>query len=209
MTEDLRVGEYDGWILTQHGNKIHYNDPEASQISIVDIAHHLGNLCRFTGGTRLFYSVAQHSMFVTFIVRQLLSGELTAEEQETSGYYDQLLAAMLHDAPEAYINDLASPLKQQIGGKYGWFEHGLSQKIFERYGVDHSYMNKIVKDADNIAVMHERYYLLPKHPDWPVDEDRLQYPAPQYVPPHEIGKLYLQAFTDLIVKRNAARAEER
>lgn len=209
MTEELRVGEYEGWILTANGMRIDYINPEPSQITILDIAHSLGNLCRFTGGTKHFYSVAQHSLFVSKIVYDLLKGELTAEEMETTAFYDQMLAALLHDAAEAYINDLASPLKQVINGRYAWVEHGLTKAIFERYGVDMEYKNNIVKDADNIACMHERYFMLPAHKDWPVDKDRVQYEAPQYVGPAEAGQLFMQAFQSVMVKRNAARAEAR
>ncbi len=209
MTEELRVGEYEGWILTANGMRIDYVNPENSQITIVDIAHSLGNLCRFTGGTKHFYSVAQHSLFVTKIVHDLLAGELTAEEMETTAFYDQMLASLLHDAAEAYINDLASPLKQVIKGKYGWVEHGLTEAIFARYGLDMDYKNNIVKDADNIAVMHERYYLLPEHKDWPVDEKMITYAAPQYVGPAEAGQLFLGAFQDVMKKRNAARVDDR
>ena len=209
MTEELRVGEYDGWILTGNGMRIDYVNPEASQITIVDIAHHLGNICRFTGGTRHFYSVAQHSLFVGKIVYDLLKEELSAEEMESVEFYDQILAAVLHDAAEAYINDLASPLKQVIKGKYGWVENGLLKVIFERYGIDIAYKNGIVKDADNIACMHERYYLLPAHKDWQVDKEMITYPAPHYVPPVESGKMFLGVVRDLIIKRNAARLEAR
>lgn len=209
MTDELRVGEFDGWILTGMGQRIDYMNPEPSQITILDIANNCGNLCRFTGSTSQFYSVAQHSLFVGAIVHDMLKGELTAEEMETAAFYDQILAAVLHDASEAYINDLASPLKQCMGGKYGWIENGLTKAIFERYGVDIQYKNNIVKDADNIAVMHERHYLLPKHKDWVVDESMITYPPPTFVPPNEAGNMMLGVLKDLINKRNAARGEAR
>lgn len=209
MTDELRVGEHEGWILTANAMRIDYVNPEPSQITMADIAHSLGNLCRFTGATKQFYSVAQHSCFVARIVEDLLGGEVTAEERDTVEFQDQLLAAMLHDAAEAYINDLASPLKQLMGGRYGWIDHGLTNVIFERYGVDIAYKNRIVKDADNIAVMHERYYLLPEHKDWPVDKDRITYGPPPYLPPITAGNMFGEAFAEMFKKRNALRAEER
>jgi len=209
MTEALRVGGYEGWILTANGMRIDYENPEPSQITMVDIAHSLGNLCRFTGGTKQFYSVAQHSCFVARIVEDILKNELSFDEMETAAFQDQLLAAMLHDAAEAYVNDLASPLKHIMGGRYGWIEHGLTNAIFERYGIDTDYKNNIVKDADNIAVMHERYYLLPEHKDWPVDKSKITYGPPPYLPPSTAGNMFAEAFREMILKRNALRAEER
>ena len=209
-TDELRVGERTGWVLTQSGMRIDYTNPDPSQITIVDIGHHLSNLCRFTGGTREFYSVAQHSLFVTAIVRETLAAELSAEEQESAEFYDQLLAAMLHDAAEAYVNDLSSPLKAVIGGRYGWIEHGLQKVIYERYGVDIGYLNRLVKDADNIAMVHERYQLLPPHKDWPVDPDTLTYNRPRGIEllgPRESRDLFISAFTELLLSRNAARMQ--
>lgn len=208
MTDELRVGERTGWVLTRNGQKIHYENPDYGQITILDISHHLGNLCRFTGATRFFYSVAQHSMLVTYIIRNMLDNGLSEEERGTAAYFDQLLAGMLHDAAEAYINDVASPLKRIIKGRYGWVENGLTQVIFERYGVDREYMNGIVKSADNLALYHERRHLLPPHADWVIDDDdMIEAEAPEYLPPHVAGALYLKLFTKLLEKRNAARAD--
>ncbi len=73
--------------------------PEA--IAIEDIAHALAQTCRWTGHTREFYSVAQHSVMVAL-----------------NCPFDCALWGLLHDAPEAYLVDLPSPLKRapEFGG---------------------------------------------------------------------------------------------
>lgn len=63
-------------------------------LSVPDIAHALSQLCRFTGHTSRFYSVAEHSVHVSYLV---------------PGHF--ALAALLHDASEAYLNDIAAPIK--------------------------------------------------------------------------------------------------
>jgi hypothetical protein len=50
------------------GKFFDFSQYTAADIKITDIAHHLSNLCRFTGACREFYSVAQHSVLVSLIV---------------------------------------------------------------------------------------------------------------------------------------------
>src|SRR5690554_4041634 len=72
-------------ISTRSGRNVSLLNPSAGQIEIGDIAHGLAHQCRFNGQTSKFYSVAQHSVLVAFI----LPAELK-------------LAGLLHDAAEAY-----------------------------------------------------------------------------------------------------------
>ena len=84
------------WIQTFTGRQFWPLEPRADEIFIEDIAHHLSNLCRFTGACRSFYSVAQHSVLVS----------LCAPPGENP------LWGLLHDASEAYLIDVARPVKR-------------------------------------------------------------------------------------------------
>ncbi len=68
--------------------------PNAKDVSWKDIAEGLAKICRFNGQTHLFYSVAQHCCLVADI--------LPAEQR---------IYGLLHDAHEAFIGDITSPLK--------------------------------------------------------------------------------------------------
>lgn len=92
------------WVQTRSGRAVDLLAPTPDQIDLGDIGHHLAMLCRFSGATRVFYSVAEHSVRVWEVVRDR---DGTAREQR---------AALMHDAAEAYIGDMVAPLKFAIAG---------------------------------------------------------------------------------------------
>lgn len=84
-------------IQTYTGKLIFPNDPDPDLICIEDIAQGLAKICRFTGQAKSFYSVAQHSA--------LVSDNVSVKNA---------LWGLLHDAPEAYINDLSRPVIEAL-----------------------------------------------------------------------------------------------
>lgn len=86
-------------MTTRSGKIVRLMEVEASDIDIQDIAHSLGNLCRFNGHCSRFYSVAEHSLHVS---EYFFATGRSIEIQ---------LQALLHDAAEAYIGDIVHPLK--------------------------------------------------------------------------------------------------
>jgi len=85
------------WMETFTGRKFWPLDPRPDEVCIADIAHALANTCRFGGHVREFYSVAQHSVIVSRHV---------PEEYAVLG--------LLHDAAEAYLGDVITPLKRAM-----------------------------------------------------------------------------------------------
>ena len=82
-------------------------DPAFPDIRIEDIAHALANQCRFSGHTKFHYSVAEHSVRVS-------------EHLQSRGFAPQVqLWGLLHDASEAYLVDLPSPIKKSAGSAIG------------------------------------------------------------------------------------------
>ncbi len=72
-----------------------FQDPQSKDIRLSDIAHNLGMICRFNGSCPRHYSVAEHSVIMSYLVDETLQP-----------------AALLHDSHEAYTGDLISPLKE-------------------------------------------------------------------------------------------------
>lgn len=90
------------WVQTAIGRAVDLLDPKVEQISARDIAHALSRINRFNGYTiGEPWSVAQHSMLVESLLPEHAGPELR-------------LAALLHDAHEAYLGDIATPVASAI-----------------------------------------------------------------------------------------------
>ena len=120
------------WIRTRTGKKFDLLNPRAEDVCIEDISYALSNICRFTGHCE-FYSVAQHSL----VVQDELYYEASKEDQ---------LFALLHDAHEAYVGDISTPLKALLPD-YQVLEARVAAVVREAFGLP-SEMPAVVKDAD-------------------------------------------------------------
>lgn len=131
-------GLYDtnGKIRTYSGKYIDPFNPNPDDICIEDIAHALSNQCRFAGHTQRFYSVAQHSLFVMNVVHTKYK-----------------LQALMHDASEAYLLDIPTPIKMKLPA-YKAAEDGLMIAIAAKFGFDWP-MSEYVKNADRYALEAE------------------------------------------------------
>lgn len=119
---------------TYFGTKIDLLDPRPEQININDIAWALSNLCRFVGHVKSFYSVAQHSILVS----------------EMSGWS---LEGLLHDATEAYLGDISSPLKSVLP-EYKKIEANFHRVISQKFDLIPFVPNE-VHAADKKIVLEE------------------------------------------------------
>jgi 5'-deoxynucleotidase YfbR-like HD superfamily hydrolase len=128
------------YMETYSGKRVYFGRVSVDDILIEDIAHSLSQICRFTGHTKKFYSVAQHSVMVS-------DAQATLAEKR---------AGLLHDATECYLNDLSSPLKAYLGlGKYKELEDAFHEVINEKYNVNGG-MTANIKKADLSALFTEK-----------------------------------------------------
>lgn len=116
-------------------------DPQPDMVHLDDIVAALGKINRYTGHTVAPYSVAQHCL----VVARLCPPE-------------KFLHGLLHDAPEAYVGDVSSPLKSMLP-QFKEIEGRVAAAIAERFGVDYRY-DEVVKDADLLALFWERRDLM-------------------------------------------------
>ncbi len=110
--------EHASWITTHSGRMFWPLNPKPSHVLLEDIVHALSNSCRFNGHTGVHYSVLQHSCHVADLV-----GDSMKEKKRASNnvlYTSPLsvpsatLTALFHDAGEAYLPDIASPIKSRF-----------------------------------------------------------------------------------------------
>lgn len=134
------------WIITAGGTQFDLLNPTASAVHPRDIAASLARICRFNGHCRDHYSVAEHSLRVA---------ELVAPEHK--------LVALLHDATEAYVGDMVSPLKQMLPA-YQQIEQRIWHIICERFGISPT-LPAEVHQADLTMLATERRDLMPAHPE--------------------------------------------
>lgn len=136
------------WMGLASGRRFWPLDPRPDDVEIGDIAHALSHICRYGGHARRFYSVAEHSLIVSHFVPPWLA-----------------LAALLHDAAEAYLGDIVRPLKKQPCMD-GWRESEVlvERAIAARFGIPWP-MHPAIKAIDDRIIIDEWAALMPPQAD--------------------------------------------
>lgn len=137
------------WIQTSSGRRVDLAYPHADQIDIEDIAHALSHLCRFTGHSSGLYSVADHSISVSYLVPP-----------------EYAMQGLLHDATEAYLGDVSAPLKRlpEMAG-YRQLEATMWHVIANKFDLPYE-LHESVHKADIQALMVEKAVFFEHDLDW-------------------------------------------
>jgi len=136
----------ENWLQTFSGKRFYPRRPEITEIKIEDIAVGISNMCRFSGQIPNFYSVSQHSVFVSRIIKD--AGGTTEAHQ---------FAGLMHDASEAYMVDIPTPLKELLP-EYKRLEKIVQSQIEKHFGVQCTEdTKKLVKWADKVALATEAF----------------------------------------------------
>ena len=161
------------FIVTRSGRRFYYEDITEDSIDIDDIAHALSNTCRYGGHIDRFYSVAQHSVIVS---------ELVPAEYR--------MAALLHDASEAYISDIVSPAKRMLGD-YQKLEAKITEAINKKFNIDTH--NEIIKKADLNALYAEAMQFYGSVDGWNIDDYAFSHPITPFQP-KDAKELFLHRY---------------
>lgn len=169
-------------IRTFSGRQIDLLNPKQEDIILGDIAHHLALCNRYAGATEVPYNVAQHSVIVSY---------LTTEPFALDGLF--------HDAPEAYLHDVSSPLKQLLD-VYRVIENSMFRQIARKFGC--SDLEPLpVKTADKWAFHLERKMLfgVPLEEPWSSMKvpDYMQWMLQSSWPWRTSGEAFLRRYHEL------------
>jgi hypothetical protein len=185
------INRYQPYIETASGNKVFFLEPDPDSIDINDIALALSRIPRFNGHTNRFYSVAEHCW----------TGQRFIQDEFK-------LAFLLHDATEAYLCDIPSPIKQYLPD-YQKLEEGLERAIFNKFGLTYP-LDPVIKYMDIAMLSVEAQHLVESRGnDWqlwktmkrPIADPRMK---PLCFDSKTAERLYLEAFYELFGTNRAA-----
>ena len=139
----------EAWIMTQSGRMFFFEQPHQNIIVIEDIAHALSHICRFTGHTRCLYTVAEHSIRVSWLAEKKY-GKAFARE------------GLLHDSGEAYVSDMNGPLKRLVEGEYRRLENVAEAAIGKKFNFT-TPKSREIADCDGVIYLTEKRDLFPPY----------------------------------------------
>lgn len=142
--------------ITTHGN-VNIGPPgvfRAEHVMLSDIVRALSMQVRYYGHLDRFYSIAEHSVLVSWFA-------------ELRGDTEAIVPGLFHDAHEAYTGDVASPQKDMVAG-FRAFERAMEAPVREALGLAQVPMEvwKRVREYDILILHRELPTLRTRVPDW-------------------------------------------
>lgn len=157
-------------------------DPRPDDVYVEDIAHALSNMCRFAGHTKDFYSVAQHSWLVSYLVPDYMA-----------------LTGLFHDASEAYCVDLPRPIKHSGAlDAYKAIEELNEVAISKALGIFFPFPKEI-KEADIRALVTEQrdLFRVERDKEWILANKPLHYHIRPWGP-KKAKRMFLRRYRELM-----------
>ncbi len=138
------------WMQTGSNQELDFAAEDWIVLPIDMIARALSNICRYNGHCNRYYSVAEHSIHISYLVEPELA-----------------LAALLHDASEAYVGDMQTGLKRFLGVNFKDLELKATKAVARGYGIPLEHlMSPAIKVFDKRILGDEAKLLMPPHAFW-------------------------------------------
>jgi hypothetical protein len=137
--------------------------------------------CRFNGHIAVFSSVAEHSVIMSNLVETGLE-----------------LAALLHDAAEAYIGDMAHPLKKSGHlDAFNTLDESITRVVCARFGVEYGQTQDAgLKILDRRLCATEAKLFFQEVPGWTAKYNDTDL-VPQGLTPKQAERAFLARFKEL------------
>lgn len=180
-------------VTTATGKAFYPFDPRAEEVEIQHIAASLSTRARFTGSTRQFYSVAQHSALVADYMER-----------------PHRLWGLLHDAAEAYLPDVVSQMKprtylEDLDGslvKFKTIEKRIMRAVCQHFGLPEEEPAGLKKVDVSVLLAEARDMLPTREVGWWPDGDPIQefvYP----LGPRASKILFLSRYYEILNERKS------
>ena len=154
------------------GEHVSLVKPDMSDVRLRSLASSMARMCRFNGATNGWWSVAAHS---TFGSKALLR----------SGDVESAKNFLFHDAHEALIGDIITPVATVLGSGVTQIKHEIDRAIDRRFGVGLCLPSKAVREMDAELLYREWCALMVGSPE----SVGLQMPDTTRVPDDMINKI--------------------
>lgn len=144
------------WMLTHSRRQVWPLALKHQDVNLKDIAASLSKQCRYNGHVDRFYSVAEHSVRISYALQQKGHDTMTA------------LIGLHHDDSECWLGDQIKPLKnamEQKGFSFKPFELEIEQKVSERFGLTWPWP-EVIHEFDRKIVRDEKEQLKQGGPEW-------------------------------------------
>lgn len=137
-----------GFIFTVSGKRIRFIDTTNNEYDILDICHGVSNNLRWNGNTTIPWTVAQHCLLVSDLINDL-KWDTPLKNKEIA-----VVKGLTHDFTEAYLGDLATPIKRELE-LYKSVEDRLDSDIDKLLDIEDKVTDeviKLVKRADTLSL---------------------------------------------------------
>lgn len=142
------------FIETYTGRAFWPLEPKVEDVSIIDIAHHLSNQCRYSGATEATYCTAQHCCLLENFVSNKMRGSPLDR-----------LQILMHDCAEAYLVDIPRPVKQFMP-EYRKWDHRITEVVREWLGIRGVPTPSWQDEYDSRIVVDEHEQVMSNALDW-------------------------------------------
>lgn len=128
------------------------NNIKADKLDVAEMARTLQRIPRYNCHSDFEWTVGQHSLLVAKIL------------EDKGQSLEVQLAGLLHDASEAYINDVIRPIKVYLK-EYFKYENRVEDAILSKFGLK-GLETYAYREADNLALYAESAKLIGLNNDW-------------------------------------------